>query len=51
MWILAAYQLVLAADHVIVRRRDLQPDTVGAAVGLVFALPALQLLMDAPFGR
>ncbi len=51
MWILAAYQLVLAADHVIVRRRDLQPDTVGAAVGLVFALPALQLLMDAPLGR
>jgi hypothetical protein len=51
MWVLSAYQFVLAVDHVIVRRRDLQPDTVGAAVGLVFALPALRLLMDAPFGR
>ncbi len=51
MWILSVYLLVLAVDHVIVRRRPLEPDTVGYAVGMLFALPALRLLLDAPFGR
>jgi hypothetical protein len=51
MWLLSAYLFVLAVDHVIVRRRPLQPDTVGFSVGMLFALPALRLLMQAPFGR
>jgi hypothetical protein len=51
MWVLSTYLLVLAVDHIIVRRRDLEPDTVGYAVGMLFALPALRLLLSAPFGR
>lgn len=51
MWILSVYLLVLAVDHIIVRRRPLEPDTVGFAVGMLFALPALRLLLAAPFGR
>jgi hypothetical protein len=51
MWILSIYLLVLAVDHVIVRRRPLEPDTVGYSVGMLFALPALRLLLYAPFGR
>jgi hypothetical protein len=51
MWILSIYLFVLAVDHVIVRRRPLEPDTVGYSVGMLFALPALRLLLEAPFGR
>ncbi len=51
MWILSVYLFVLAVDHVIVRRRPLEPDTVGYSVGMLFALPALRLLLEAPLGR
>jgi hypothetical protein len=51
MWVLSVYLFILAVDHVIVRRRDLMPDTIGFAVGMLFALPALRLLLDVPLGR
>ncbi len=51
MWALSIYLLVLAVDHVIIRIRPLEADTVGYSVGMLFALPALRLLLPAPFGR
>jgi hypothetical protein len=51
MWFLSVYLFVLAVDHTIVRPRTLGADSIGFAVGMLFALPALRLLLEAPFGR
>jgi hypothetical protein len=50
MWIMSLYLLVLAVDHVLFRPRTLEPDTVGFSVGMLFALPTLRMLLDAPLG-
>jgi hypothetical protein len=50
LWIMSVYLLVLAVDHVLIRPRQLGHDTIAYAVGMLFALPTLRLLLDAPLG-
>lgn len=50
MWIMSLYLVVLAVDHVLFRPRSLEPDTVGYSVGMLFALPTLRMLLEAPLG-
>ena len=49
-WIMSIYLLVLSIDHVVFRPRHLQPESVGFSVGMLFALPALRMLLLAPLG-
>ena len=50
MWIMSIFLLALSLDHVLIRPRSLEPDTVGYSVGMLFALPTLRMLLDAPLG-
>ena len=47
---MSIYLLVLSIDHVVFRPRQLEPDTVGYSVGMLFALPTLRMLLAAPLG-
>jgi hypothetical protein len=33
MWVMSTYLVVLSMDHVLIRPRELEPDTVGYSVG------------------
>lgn len=51
MFMMSVYMLVCALDYVVIRPREVWPEVLGYAVALLFALPFIRLLMDAPFGR